>query len=159
MLSEDESKKILEEQVHPVRRKKRFYERMGQDSRYSEELEFHQYRKKKFEELDKKAKHLLIFSNINSLQFTDINRSDEAKAWAVLYHFKNKSFHSILYDKFESLSMRNATSKSKNHELFLKFYLQLGEKVTMKGKHRIYLANKCENTGWPIDIYLQSYDE
>jgi hypothetical protein len=50
------------------------YERKSSESMYSEELEFHQYRKKKLESMDKKSKHLLLFSNINQLNFADINK-------------------------------------------------------------------------------------
>ena len=77
--------------------------------------------------MDKKSKHLLIFSNINQLNFVDINKSDAVKAWTILYHFKSKTFASIIYDEFESITMRNTIGKSKGHELFTKFYLKLVE--------------------------------
>jgi transaldolase len=55
--------------VNPAITKKqgerKIYERKASESLYSEELEFHQYRKKKLQDLDKKSKHLLLFSNIN----------------------------------------------------------------------------------------------
>jgi len=110
---------------------------------YSEELEFHQYRKKKLQDMDKKSKHLLLFSNINQLNFVDINKSDTVKAWTVLFHFKSKSFDSIIYDEFESITMRNTTGKGKSHELFSKFYLKLVEKSYELG-YRMQLATKCE---------------
>lgn len=43
----------------------KIYERKASEGMYSEEMEFHQYRKKKVQDLDKKSKHLLLFSNIN----------------------------------------------------------------------------------------------
>ena len=122
---------------------------------YSEELEFHQFRKKKLQDLDKKSKHLLLFSNINQLNFVDVNQSDLAKAWAVLFHFRSKTFDSIIYDEFESITMRNTIGKSKGHELFSKFYLKLIEASYDKG-FRMHLTTKCEKTGWPIDISLNT---
>jgi len=70
---------------------KKIYERKASESLYSEELEFHQFRKKKLQDLDKKSKHLLLFSNINQLNFVDVNQSENVKAWAVLYHFHSKT--------------------------------------------------------------------
>jgi hypothetical protein len=137
---------------HPKQERK-IYERKASESLYSEELEFHQFRKKKLSDLDKKSKHLLLFSNINQLNFVDINRTDVAKAWAVLFHFRTKSFDSILYDEFESVTMRNTIGKSKGHELFSKFYLKLIEASYNKG-FRMHLTSKCQKTGWPIDISI-----
>lgn len=77
--------------------------------------------------MDKKSKHLLLFSNINQLNFVDINKSNAVKAWTILYHFKSKNQDSVLYDEFESVTMRNSIGKSKGHELFAQFYLQLVE--------------------------------
>jgi hypothetical protein len=96
---------------------------------------------------------LLLFSNINQLNFVDVNQSDLVKAWAVLYHFNSKTFNSIIYDEFESITMRNAIGKSKGHELFSKFYLKLIEASYDKG-FRMHLTTKCDNTGWPIDISI-----
>ena len=81
-----------------IHKEKKIYERKASESLYSEELEFHQFRKKKLQDLDKKSKHLLLFSNINQLNFVDVNHSDVVKAWAVLFHFRAKTFDSIIYD-------------------------------------------------------------
>lgn len=89
--------------------------------------------------MDKKSKHLLLFSNINQLNFIDINSSDVAKAWVILFHFRSKSFDSILYDEFETIAMRNAIGKSKGHELFNKFYLKMIDLSYEKGV-RIHLT-------------------
>lgn len=105
--------------------------------------------------MDKKSKHLLLFSNINQLNFIDINKTDIVKAWTVLFHFRSKTFDSILYDEFESITMRNTTGKSKGHELFTKFYLKLVEKSYELG-YKMQLVQKCDVTGWPIDINIQS---
>lgn len=143
----------LNERKFPHLEPRKIYERKASESLYSEELEFHQFRKKKLADLDKKSKHLLLFSNINQLNFVDVNRQDVAKAWAVLFHFRTKSFDSTLYDEFESMAMRNTTGKSKGHELFSKFYLKLIESSYDKG-FRMHLTSKCEKTGWPIDISI-----
>ena len=100
---------------------KKIYERKAREGLYSEEYEFHQYRKKKLSALDKKSKHLLLFSNINQLNFVDINQSDIVRAWNVLFHFNGKSLDSELYEEFESIAMRNTTGKMKGHDLFSKF--------------------------------------
>lgn len=104
---------------------KSIYERKATESLYSEELEFHQYRKKKRESMDKKSKHLLLFSSVDQLNFSNINKQDKAKAWAVLYHFKSKSHDSLIYEEFETIAMRNSIGKSKGHEFFSKFYSKL----------------------------------
>lgn len=98
---------------------------------------------------------MLLFSNINQLNFVDINQNDLAKAWAVLFHFRSKTFDSIIYDEFESITMRNTIGKSKGHELFSKFYLKLIEASYDKG-FRMHLTTKCEKTGWPIDISIST---
>jgi hypothetical protein len=51
--------------------------------------------------------------------------------------------------------MRNTIGKSKGHELFSKFYLKLIEASYDKG-FRMHLTTKCEKTGWPIDISLNT---
>lgn len=59
-----------------------------------------------------------MFSNINELNFTEINGEVYAKAWAILYHFKSKSFDSLIYEEFQSIALRNAQGKKQGHELF-----------------------------------------
>lgn len=95
----------------------------------------------------------MLFSNINQMNFVDINKSETVKAWSILFHFRNKSFDSILYDEFESIAMRNAIGKSKGHELFSKFYLKLVEKSYDMG-FKMGIGVKCESSGWPVDILL-----
>ena len=75
------------------------------------------------------------------------------KAWAVLFHFRSKSLDSVLYDEFESVTMRNTVGKSKGHELYNKFYMKLIEK-SYDEQLRIQLTQKCTKTGWPVDIML-----
>lgn len=41
--------------------------------------------------MNKKDKHLLMYSNINQLNFVDINQKSIAKAWTILFHFRAKS--------------------------------------------------------------------
>jgi hypothetical protein len=87
----------------------------------------------------------------------DINKSDIVKAWSILFHFRGKSFESLLFDEFDSITMRNAIGKQKGHELFSRFYLKLIEKSYEKG-FRIMLSTKCAKTGWPMDISFQNAD-
>ena len=94
------------------------YDRKATDSNYQEEMEFAQYRMQKVADLGKKDKHLTIFSSSNILSFKDLNRSDTAKAWAVLLHFRDKSQDSLVYDLFYSDARRNCLGKLKNHALF-----------------------------------------
>jgi len=129
LLYEDEEG-LNEEQRQILRLKelageRSIFTRKAGESQYSEELEFHQYRKRKLQDLDKKSRHLLLFSNINQLNLTDLNKNDVVKAWTVLFHFVNKSTHSSVHDEFESLVLRNANGKAKGHELFNQFYLKL----------------------------------
>ena len=53
--------------------------------------------------MDKKGKHLLMYSNINQLNYVDINHLTEAKAWTILFHFRAKSLQSMLFEEFNSV--------------------------------------------------------
>ena len=53
--------------------------------------------------MDKKNKHLFLYSNVNSKKFVDINREDIAKAWNILFHFKGKSIESLIFEDFNSI--------------------------------------------------------
>ena len=48
--------------------------------------------------------HLLLYSNVNILDYVDMNMSDVAKAWTVLFHFRGKSIESMLYEEFNSIA-------------------------------------------------------
>lgn len=104
--------------------------------------------------MDKKGKHLLMYSNINQLNYVDINHLTEAKAWTILFHFRAKSLQSMLFEEFNSVCQRNAIGKTKNHKLFGDFYLKMMEESYKTGL-QIKMANSCERTGWPIDISLK----
>jgi hypothetical protein len=83
--------------------------------------------------MNKKDRHLLMYSNINQLNFVDINQKQEAKAWTILFHFRAKSLQSMLFEEFNSISQRNAVGKTKSHELFSKMYLKLMEQSYENG--------------------------
>ena len=68
---------------------------------------------------------MLLYSNVNTLDFVDINTMDVAKAWTILFHFRGKSIESMLFEEFNSIALRNTISKTKNHEMFNKMYLEL----------------------------------
>lgn len=76
---------------------------------------------------------MLMYSNINQLNFVDINQRPEAKAWSILFHFRAKSLQSMLFEEFNSISQRNAVGKTKSHDLFSKLYLNLMEKTYESG--------------------------
>ena len=76
-------------------------------------------------QMAKQDNHLLLYSNVNTLDFVDINTSDVAKAWTILFHFCGKSVESMLFEEFNSIAQRNTISKTKNHEVFNKIYLEL----------------------------------
>ena len=52
----------------------------------------------------KRENHLLLYSNVNQLDFMDINESDVAKAWTILFHFRGKSIESMLFEEFNSIA-------------------------------------------------------
>jgi hypothetical protein len=83
--------------------------------------------------MDKKGKHLLMYSNINQLNYVDINHLTEAKAWTILFHFRAKSLQSMLFEEFNSVCQRNAIGKTKNHKLFGDFYLKMMEESYKTG--------------------------
>lgn len=100
--------------------------------------------------------HLLLYSNVNTLDFVDINTIPMAKAWTILFHFRGKSIESMLFEEFNSIAQRNTISKTKNHEVFNKFYMELNAEA-YKHNLRLEMAGSCERTGWPIDVSLASF--
>ena len=100
----------------------------GVELRQNEEILFQKERRIKFEKMAVKDIHMMVFSSVNHLNYTDLNSSSVAKTWAVLYHFRNKTLDSALFDDFRSIAMRNSRGKSKSHMLFNKFYLKCVEK-------------------------------
>lgn len=52
---------------------RKVYERAGTESNYQEDAEYLNFRNKKLANLDKRDKHLLMYSNINQLNYVDIN--------------------------------------------------------------------------------------
>lgn len=101
--------------------------------------------------------HLLLYSNVNVLDYIDINKNNIAKAWTILFHYRGKSIESMLYEQFNSIAQRNTISKTKNHEVFNELYLQLNSQSFQHGL-KAQVAGACEETGWPIDIYLSEFN-
>ena len=93
-----------------------------QFSRFNEEWAYLNSKKTKLANMDKKEKHLYLFTNFDQLNQTDINKSQEVKVWAVLYHFRNKSQDSQIFEEFSSTVSRNCQNKAKGHELFARFH-------------------------------------
>jgi hypothetical protein len=94
----------------------------NQFSRFNEELQYLNSRKMKLSQMNKKQKHLFLFTNFDQLNFLNINKSNEVKAWVVLYHFRSKSIDSYIFEEFSSIVMRNCKNKVEGHELFNQFY-------------------------------------
>lgn len=112
---------------------RKVYERAGTESSYQEDAEYLSFRNKKLKYLDKRDKHLLMYSNINQLNYVDINQLPEAKAWSILFHYRSKSPQSMLFEEFNSVSQRNATGKTKSHDLFKDFYMKVMEACHSEG--------------------------
>lgn len=110
--------KETDEEDTTLGRKKKSYERGAFESTFQEDSEYLKFRNRKIGQMDRVGRHLLIYSNINQLNFVNINNEDTAKAWIILFHFQNKSLQSMLYDEFNSISLRNTIGKCKNHNLF-----------------------------------------
>ena len=113
-------------------------------------------RNQKLAQMAKRENHLLLYSNVNQLDFMDINESDVAKAWTILFHFRGKSIESMLFEEFNSIAQRNTISKTKNHEVFNKMYLELNSEC-YKNNMQVEMAGSCERTGWPIDLTINHF--
>jgi hypothetical protein len=98
------------------------YDFKSKEGRFSEEFAYQNSRKKRLGQLDKKQRHLLLFTNYDQLNFVNINNNNFVKAWVVLYHFRSKNMDSQLFEEFNSIVTRNSSNKSKGHELFSNFY-------------------------------------
>lgn len=139
------------------KRQKRVYDRGASDMNSSfDESHFFKQRNQKLAQLAKKDNHLLLYSNVNTLDFVDINKSDIAKAWTVLFHFRGKSIESMLFEEFNSIAQRNTISKTKNHEVFNQLYLELNS-VCYQENLQLDMAGSCERTGWPIDVAVRPF--
>ena len=84
---------------------KRVYDRGAADMNSSfDEQHYFKQRNYKMTQLAKADNHLLLYSNVNILDYVDMNMSNVAKAWTVLFHFKGKSVESMLYEEFNSIA-------------------------------------------------------
>lgn len=52
---------------------KKSYEKQARESNVQEDYEYLKFRNKRLTDLDKKGKHMLMYSNINELNFVDVN--------------------------------------------------------------------------------------
>lgn len=93
----------------------------------------------------------MVYSNINRVDFIDMNENLTAKAWAILYHFRAKTTESMLFEEFNAVAQRNAVSKAQMHNLFGQFYFTLLEHYSNLGI-QLQLSRSCPQTGWPTDI-------
>jgi hypothetical protein len=85
---------------------------------------------------------MMLYSNVNYSTQVDINENELAKAWAVLYHFRNKATESMLFEEFNAIAQRNAASKAHMHNLFGRFYYTLVEHYANLGV-QLNLQKSC----------------
>lgn len=104
--------------------------------------------------MDKKQRHLLLFTNFDQLNFTNINKSPLVKAWALLYHFRSHPTDSNLHQEFASVVQRNSVNKTSGHELFTTFYKELLLQ-SYDQQARVALNKTCQQSGWPVDIQIK----
>ena len=76
---------------------------------------------------------MFLFNNTNYSMSQDLNENEIAKAWAVLYHFRNKATESMLFEEFNAIAQRIAAYKAQLHNLFGKFYYTLVEHYANAG--------------------------
>ena len=100
-ISEEEDGEI--QPAAPQDGEKKSYDRKASGETIHHDFEYDKFRKKKYKQLDKKEKHLLLYSNVNQKNFVDINSQDVAKAWTILFHFKGKSIESMIFEEFNSI--------------------------------------------------------
>lgn len=97
------------------------YDRKFKEDITTEDIKLAIFRRKRITELSSKARHLFIFSDINTNVYNNISYNDYAKAWSVLYTFRNKSLESALYDEVECIVSRNTSNKRFAHKLYNEF--------------------------------------
>ena len=76
------------------------------------------------------------------------------KAWAVLFHFRNKDTTSNLYESFKSTTRRNIAIKAQMAS-YKFFATKLSEKCIENGL-KLRRGSVCKETGWPIDLVITS---
>lgn len=82
----------------------KIYDRKAGDSGRNEDLAFTQQRLQALERMSRRGRHLMIYSNVTTSDFLDMNQNNIAKAWAVLYHFRGKTTETMLYEEFNALA-------------------------------------------------------
>lgn len=148
-----EDKNDLKGDLGDQKLKKRSYERGAKDGAKNQDVQMLKKRQNLIRTISKQENHRLLYSNINTIDFRDINKLEIAKAWSILFHFKSKSLESMLYEEFNQIAHRNTMSKTKHHDGFTKIYSNLVEHA-LDGRFQLQVANQCKLTGWPIDITL-----
>jgi len=107
--------------------------------------------------MDKKQKHLILFTNYEQLNFVNIHHDRAVKAYTILFHFKNKSQDSQLFEEFNSVVLRNTKNKTKSHEKFASFYRKM-TKISYELGFKSKLQTRCSKSGWPIDLEISSLE-
>lgn len=72
------------------------------------------------------------------------NENPFLKAWGVLFHFRNKSLHSPLYDEVENIQARQYSNE---------FYDKILE-VVLERDYYFRFFPICKNSGWKLDMMI-----
>lgn len=135
---------------------KKAYDRRFKEEIETEDIQFTMFRKKKRQMYSKITKDLFVLGSSGSrgmqqalgLSSSSINDSRNEnpfiKAWGVLFHFRNKSLHSPLYDEVDNIQARHHSNE---------FYEKILEVALERGYHFKFFP-KCETTGWKMDLML-----
>jgi hypothetical protein len=86
---------------------------------------------------------------------TSLSKSQIAKAWAVLFHFRSKETDSHIYEEFNTIITRNMHAKVKGHFTYHKFHQEMQKQAVSKDMI-LRDQQKCPKTGWPIDLQVVS---
>jgi hypothetical protein len=98
---------------------------------------------------------MLVYSNINRNNYTQLHDVDAAKAWVILFHFKNKSVQSMLYEEFSAVALRNCIGKTRSNVVATKVHSDLLLK-SFENNFRVTPSQVCSHTGWPIDFQINT---
>jgi hypothetical protein len=127
---------------------------MRRESVLSEDLTYLQLKEEMMSKMNKMAKHMVVYSNINHSNFVDLNELPAVKAWAILFHFRSKSIESQLYEQFAAIAQRNSIAKSRSHEHFNELFMKMLEQCSKVGL-MLNMSQICKKTGWPVDILVK----
>lgn len=130
------------------------YDQRSSESKGNEEIALQFSKLKKIDELTQRQQHVLMFSSLDSLQFQDLNKSDLARAWVVLFHFRGIQQDTYLFTEFDSLAFRNSKAKFQDSAIQSAYSMML--KHGQAGRLKYEVNRRCKRSGWPLDIQIVS---